>query len=247
MIPIATPAELAANSRMKHGILVLVALMFAVVVRADGDFTKTMTPEEITDTGLSKLSPEELARLKAIIERYRSGEVAVIEKKAEAQVAAVKHEAEQKVIATKQEAETQVATVKKDAETKVAAAETRAKEAETKATAVKPAPAAEDTKKKEKSPSWVTALITLKKTAEEKPDKVEAIETRIAGEFTGWRGRTTFRLDNGQIWQQVDGADYVGVRFDSPKVSIKPGVLGTFWMKVEGVNPRVKVKPIKLE
>jgi hypothetical protein len=218
---------------MKHGLVILVALMFAVVLRADGDFTKTMTPEELAATGLAKLTPEELAKLKAVIERYRSGEVAVVEKKAEQQVAAVKQEADQKVVAAKQEAET-----------KVAAADARAKAATAKPKPETPAPATAEPAKKQ--PSWMSALITLKKT-EEKPEKAEAYETRIAGEFTGWRGHTTFHLENGQIWQQVDGDPYVGVHLDSPKVSIKPGVFGTFWMKVEGVNPRVKVKPVKLE
>ncbi|HET7537148.1 MAG TPA: hypothetical protein VFJ90_11870 [Candidatus Didemnitutus sp.] len=206
---------------MKHGLVVLMALMVAVGLRADGDFTKTMTPDELTTTGLAKLTPEELAALKVVIERYRSGEVAVVEKEAEPQVAAAKPE---------------------KADTKVADADARAKERSA-ATKTETPPAVAEQKKQ---PSWMSALITLKRT-EDKPDKTEAYETRIAGEFTGWRSHTTFRLENGQVWQQVDGDPYVGVHFDSPKVTIKPGAFGTFWMKIEGVNPKVKVKPIKLE
>lgn len=180
---------------------------------AQGDFTKTMTPAEVEATGLGKLSADELGRLKAVIERYKSGEVAVVRQEAEQAVAAVKQEAEQKVVA---------------AETKVKAAEAKV---------VEP---------KKKQPAWLGALAVLKRTAE-KPDKDEAVESRIAGLFTGWRSRTNFSLENGQVWQQVDGEPYVGVKLDSPAVRIYPGMLGTFWMKVEGVRPPVKVKPVKLE
>lgn len=33
----------------------------------------------------------------------------------------------------------------------------------------------------------------------------------------------------------------------APVVRIKPGVLGSYWMQIEGVRTRVKVKPLKLE
>lgn len=52
-----------------------------------GDFTKTMTPDEQGLAGLGKLTPEELARLKAVVERYKSGEVAEIRQEAEKKVA----------------------------------------------------------------------------------------------------------------------------------------------------------------
>jgi len=54
---------------------------------AAADFTQTMTVEEQEQTGLGKLSPGELARLKAVVERYKSGEVAVVQMKAEEKVA----------------------------------------------------------------------------------------------------------------------------------------------------------------
>lgn len=48
-------------------------------------------------------------------------------------------------------------------------------------------------------PSWFRALITLQET-QEKPEAAEAIESRLAGDYSGWSGRTVFRLANGQIW-----------------------------------------------
>ena len=49
------------------------------------------------------------------------------------------------------------------------------------------------------------------------PDR---IESRILGTFTGWNGRTTFRLENGQIWQQADGTTS-DLTLHDPQVVIK--------------------------
>jgi hypothetical protein len=32
--------------------------------------------------------------------------------------------------------------------------------------------------------------------------RTDAVESRIDGEFTGWSGETTFKLQNGQVWRQ---------------------------------------------
>ena len=56
-----------------------------------------------------------------------------------------------------------------------------------------------------------------------------------------------FNLENGQRWQADSTGDYVTPPSPAPKVKIYPGMLGTFWMEIEGVRPRVRVKPIRLE
>lgn len=73
------------------------------------------------------------------------------------------------------------------------------------------------------------------------------IETRIAGEFTGWDGRDgRFVLTNGQVWQSVDpGSQLRGVKLDSPLVKIEAGAFGAWFLSVEGYNTRVKVKRVK--
>lgn len=131
----------------------------------------------------------------------------------------------------------EVAVVQQAAEQRVAIAEAKAKDAETKSAAAS-AP--------KKGPGWLGALTMLSRIAD-KPEAAEAMTTRIAGKFDGWTGRTKFTLENGQVWQQNDDGSYIGAEVDSPAVRIFPGRLNTFWMEVEGVNPRVKVKPIKLE
>ncbi len=70
------------------------------------------------------------------------------------------------------------------------------------------------------------------------------IEARIDGDFSGWSGKTRFKLDNGMIWQQV-GSGSVRARSNSPKVTIEPKSLGSWKLYVEGVGRSVKVKRIK--
>jgi lipoprotein-anchoring transpeptidase ErfK/SrfK len=112
------------------------------------------------------------------------------------------------------------------------------------APAVKPAPEA---KSGGILPDWVGALITLKR-AEEAPAKRQVLETRIAGEFEGWSGRTNFKLENGQVWTQVNNESYVYTpALKSPQVKIFPATFGTFWLEVEGVNQRCRIRPIRLE
>lgn len=128
-----------------------------------------------------------------------------------------------------------VAETKKEADTRVAAAEEKARKAEAKQTA--------DTA--DKRPSWLKALITLERTGTA-PDKADVFESRIKGEFTGWRGRTIFTLENGQRWQQANDGEYVDTPRQSPKVWIRPAGIG-YWMEIEGVGERLRVKPVRLE
>lgn len=212
---------------MKKWLLMVMIVMaggWVMPAQTPGDFTKTMTPEEAAATGLGKLTPDELARLKAIVERYKVGEVAAVQVQAEAKVTAVAREAEQKVAA---------------AQEKIVAAEAKARAAETKATA------AASTEGK-KSPGWLKALITLKKT-EEKPEEAEALESRLAETFTSFSGKRRFTLENGQVWQMIEPEEYSGPAMDRPPVVIKPGVFGTYWLRVVGSGTRFKVKPVKLE
>jgi hypothetical protein len=76
--------------------------------------------------------------------------------------------------------------------------------------------------------------------------KVEytTVESHLAGEFRGWDAHTVFNLENGQRWQATGGDSYVGPAIAAPAVKIVPGVLGSFWMTIEGVRQRVKVKPL---
>jgi len=71
------------------------------------------------------------------------------------------------------------------------------------------------------------------------------IDSAIVGTFTGWRGHTTFTLENGQQWAQSEsGSTNVGA-FDNPKVRIKPMMMGSWLMVVEGCGCSVRVRRVK--
>ena len=74
----------------------------------------------------------------------------------------------------------------------------------------------------------------------------DKIVSRIAGEFRGWRGtKSTFTLENGQVWQSTDPSATFAVKLQSPTVTISPGMLDAWFLKVEGYSSSVRVKRIK--
>jgi len=67
------------------------------------------------------------------------------------------------------------------------------------------------------------------------------IESSIVGDFRGWTPNEKVRLENGQVWQIADGSSaYLGSR--SPKVKIRRGLLGAYFLEFEGIklSPRVR-------
>lgn len=82
----------------------------------------------------------------------------------------------------------------------------------------------------------------LKKTvAKEAP---EAIAARIKGEFKGWSGKTIFRLDNGQVWQQRVGGNYRSARRTDPEVVVERGRFG-YYLRLVETGRSVGVKRIR--
>lgn len=69
----------------------------------------------------------------------------------------------------------------------------------------------------------------------------EAIDSHIEGRFTGWGPKERIRLANGQVWQIVDGSTGA-MDFNSPKVRVRRGMLGAFFLEIAGTHrsPRVK-------
>jgi hypothetical protein len=74
----------------------------------------------------------------------------------------------------------------------------------------------------------------------------EPIVAHLPGEFRGFARNRIYKLDNGQVWQQVGDEDLPGVRLTDPEVRINPSVLGNTWyMKVGRYNTRARVQRIK--
>jgi len=75
---------------------------------------------------------------------------------------------------------------------------------------------------------------------EEKP-----ITSTIVGSFEGWRGDTEFELANGMVWKQTE-QDLLGVRpRQDQQVTIEPGFLSAWYLKIDGINKRLRVRRIK--
>lgn len=71
------------------------------------------------------------------------------------------------------------------------------------------------------------------------------VHATLVGDFRGWNGSTTFTLDNGEVWEQVDDDTYASGSIPHPKVTISKGWLHSFVLSVEGVKETVMVKRIK--
>ena len=118
-----------------------------------------------------------------------------------------------------------------------AAAEARAVKAESRAAAAVVAP-------KEAKPD--TSLLGRAKVLLTPGTQVEysTVESRLVGDFRGWEARTVFVLENGQRWQVTGAESLVWPPISNPAVKITPGMLGSFWLTVEGVRQRVKVEVV---
>ena len=66
------------------------------------------------------------------------------------------------------------------------------------------------------------------------------IESRILGTFTGWNGRTTFTLENGQVWVQSGAGDFE-THLENPAVVIKKLAFG-YLLTIPGQGATVFVQ-----
>jgi len=73
---------------------------------------------------------------------------------------------------------------------------------------------------------------------------VQSIESRIAGRFYGWEPNEKITLANGQVWQISDDSRGALVASD-PKVTVRRGALGAFYLDIEGTNGSPKVRRAK--
>ena len=68
---------------------------------------------------------------------------------------------------------------------------------------------------------------------------------RIVGDFSGWNGKTLFRLDNGETWQQRRPDSVRRTKtISNPKVRIKRNVMGFYVMEIPAAKVRVPVTRI---
>lgn len=70
------------------------------------------------------------------------------------------------------------------------------------------------------------------------------VETRVDGEVDGLSKGTRIMLRNGQIWRQDDEAD-IEYSATNPRVDIRRGLLGSYRMRLEGLDERIRVRRVQ--
>ena len=71
------------------------------------------------------------------------------------------------------------------------------------------------------------------------------IQSRIIGSFSGWDGRTIFKLENGMIWEQDDKDKFYIREVQNPAVTIKPGIFGSWHLSIEGYSSKCRVERLQ--
>jgi hypothetical protein len=70
------------------------------------------------------------------------------------------------------------------------------------------------------------------------------MESTIPGHFEGWAPGTRIKLANGQVWQVVDQTSAFFNR-DNPKVVVRRGMMGGFFLEIENSNRSPRVRRIQ--
>jgi hypothetical protein len=88
------------------------------------------------------------------------------------------------------------------------------------------------------APSQTAAAFGLEN---RQPLELQSIRSHIPGRFEGWKANSRIQLANGQVWQITDGSS-VMMWLENPKVEVRRGALGSFFLDIENDkrSPRVK-------
>jgi len=73
---------------------------------------------------------------------------------------------------------------------------------------------------------------------------VDSIDSQIDGRFDGWGPKDRIKLANGQVWQIADDSN-AAMSVTNPKVTIRRGALGVFYLEFEKSNRTAKVKRVE--
>ncbi|WEN14729.1 hypothetical protein PY254_16070 [Rhodanobacter sp. AS-Z3] len=85
---------------------------------------------------------------------------------------------------------------------------------------------------------------TQKKSDKARSKASRIVTSPIAGRFDGWGPGSVIVLQNGQKWRISDDSSLQVTRsLESPVATVKPGVLGSWMLKVEGYNTSARVRP----
>lgn len=77
-------------------------------------------------------------------------------------------------------------------------------------------------------------------------ERTPEVSASLDGTFTGWSRGTRIRLENGQVWEVVEGATFRPVRpVERPAVTVRRAAFGSFLLRVDGYNASVRVRRIE--
>lgn len=71
----------------------------------------------------------------------------------------------------------------------------------------------------------------------DKPDEVDEVELAVESARRGADGKWLLRLEGGQVWRQIDGADFSRDPKPGSRARIKKAMLGSYMMMVGGKMP----------
>lgn len=79
----------------------------------------------------------------------------------------------------------------------------------------------------------------------QKDAEPSAIHSKVVGRFDGWSPGTVITLANGQVWKVTDDTDAVLPIMQDPKVEITRGLLGAYFLQVEGHTNSARVARVR--
>jgi hypothetical protein len=74
-------------------------------------------------------------------------------------------------------------------------------------------------------------------------NQLATVESSINGRFEGWGPNSRITLANGQVWRVMDDSSAI-LYLDNPKVLVRRGLLGAFYLEINGTNRSPKVKRV---
>lgn len=219
------------NETMRK-LLAVVALWAAAQTSAAAaeSLAQRLTPAEFEAAGLTKLSPEQLARLDELFAKYGSREMS-------------KPTTPTAIVTPTPTAEPDQTAARQMA-AQLAAAEERVRQAQQEAAVAREAARAA---KAEQKNAEAGILAKAKKIFVSPGTKVEisAVESEVDGWFDGWETRTTWTLADGTTWRVENNVTpYVAKRTRAPKVKVYPATLSGFWMEFPEFDLKVRVRQV---
>ena len=73
---------------------------------------------------------------------------------------------------------------------------------------------------------------------------VDSVDSTIEGRFQGWGPKDRIKLANGQVWQIADDSSAV-MNLTDPKVTVRRGLVGVFYLEFEKSNRSARVKRVE--